>query len=309
MHRIDVIVPAYNAAQTVHALVTRVLSLPVPENWQVSMIIANDGSNDDTADRLKTVLNPRLDVVELTERGGRANARNQAAQRARGDYLLFLDVDCLPAQETFFDALARQACNGADVVYGPIGRSGNGFWSRYVESVEHRRRLKAEQGDHSAAAATGIILIRRDLFEDVGGFDDRYLFYGFEDKDLIERVLAQAPCIVFEPGALVLHQSIITVAEYCDKSREAGRWTAPLFRSLHPETYSRMPYGRLDPDLAPFLLGSIMRVLGIALADKAVDLATWLVDCTKVPWHATALTVRLAAALSYMAGCADRKQY
>lgn len=306
-HAIDVIVPVYNGAQTILTLVQRLLRLSRFRGGDIRVIVCNDGSQDGTAERLAGLADTRLQLLDLPVNGGRANACNRAAAIADAEYLLFLDADCEPARVDYFSVLLDAAAAGADLVYGPIAGCGEGFWSRYLDRVEQRRRQQAFKGQHLLAMTSANLLVRRDCFLDAGGFCDAYRHYGFEDKDLIARLLAALPKVLFEPRAGVLHRADYTVGVYCRKMREAACYTAPVFAARQPQSYRRMAYARLDPDLWWAPLGWMMRGLGRHGARPAVRVAVWAVERSPLPWSTQALMLRVGAALSYLQGAVERR--
>lgn len=103
----------------------------------------------------------RLLRVEGESRWNPSQAYNFAAAQACGDWLFRLDADCW-VQDLDPDQLLR-----SDPADG---------W------VAHR----------SQAGSLGEVLLRRELFFAVGGFNELMRGYGFEDKDLIYRLQAQA---------------------------------------------------------------------------------------------------------------------
>lgn len=303
---LDVVIPVHNGAATIQRLLDRLFELPMPLGESIRVTVVDDGSTDATADVLERFPGHSLRLVTLPERRGRANACNQGAARSSADYLLFLDADCLPVHDDYFATLFRRLAAGADLVYGPIGSGGEGFWPRYLKTVEDRRRLATEQGDHLAAMTSANLVVRRTLFECAGGFDPGYRHYGFEDKDLLARLLALDGKVAFEPGSAVQHDAGNTVANYCAKMWEAARWTAVLFARQHPDSYARMAFSRLEPASAGWSRRYLMTLAGCWLVTPAIRLAEGLVDRPGVPWPLQAFVVRLAAALSYLRGCLDR---
>jgi glycosyltransferase involved in cell wall biosynthesis len=303
---IDVIVPVFNAEGRIRRSMQRLLELSKSAAGDIRVLVSDDGSTDDTASILRSFDDPRLRFLRSPSNSGRANACNLGAGAARGDYLLFLDADCQPAETDYFSVLGEQAAAGAELVYGPIAGTGSGFWQRYLGQVQHRRIRQATHMDHLLGMTTGNLLIRRELFFQAGGFCDAYRHYGFEDKDLIVRLLALQPRVVFDPRLAIRHDAGNTVAGYCRKMREAACHTAPIFFSRYPEAYRRMSYARLDPDLAAQPLRGILRQLGRYGAGPAMWLAEWAVDKPGLPWPMQALLVKLASAVSYLQGAAER---
>jgi glycosyltransferase involved in cell wall biosynthesis len=86
---VSVIIPAYNAARTIGATVDSVL---VQSFTDFELLVIDDGSEDDTADLVAAVDDPRLTCVR-TENGGVSVARNRGLELATGSYVAFLDAD------------------------------------------------------------------------------------------------------------------------------------------------------------------------------------------------------------------------
>lgn len=85
---ISVIIPAYNAEETIGEAIASVMqqSLPVQE-----ILVIDDGSTDGTAER---VHQSYPDVLVITvPNGGPSKARNEGIWRARGEWIAFLDAD------------------------------------------------------------------------------------------------------------------------------------------------------------------------------------------------------------------------
>ncbi|MEI6502137.1 MAG: glycosyltransferase family 2 protein [Armatimonadota bacterium] len=85
---VSVIVPAYNAAGTLTAVLEAVYAQTFPI---LEVIVVDDGSQDDTAALLRERF-PQVKYVRQAQQGVSA-ARNRGAAEARGDYLAFLDAD------------------------------------------------------------------------------------------------------------------------------------------------------------------------------------------------------------------------
>lgn len=146
-----------------------------------------------------------------------ARARNAAAGEARGETLVFLDVDCIPAPSLVADyAAALPDWPGllmGEVMYLPAGAAASGWTYEGFDAVAERH------SDRQGPPPEGIrpcndyrcfwslnFALRAETFRSVGGFDERYEGYGGEDTDF-GRVLdaAQAP-IGWLRGARAYHQ-------------------------------------------------------------------------------------------------------
>jgi glycosyltransferase involved in cell wall biosynthesis len=85
---ISVILPTYNRADTIIRAINSVLTQSFKE-WE--LVVVDDGSTDDTADRLAGI-DPRIRVITQENRG-MTEARNTAIRASHGEYIAFLDSD------------------------------------------------------------------------------------------------------------------------------------------------------------------------------------------------------------------------
>lgn len=90
-NRIDVsvIIPAYNAAETIVSLVNKILS---ETRVAIELIVVDDGSTDGTANVIRQIKDERLALIEQANQGVYA-ARNAALALHRGEWIVFLDAD------------------------------------------------------------------------------------------------------------------------------------------------------------------------------------------------------------------------
>ncbi|MGA0588072.1 glycosyltransferase [Dyella sp. KRB-257] len=178
-------------------------------------IVVDDASPDDTLDVLAGVEGLRL--IANRHNLGFVGSCNAGAAEARGDCLVFLNNDT-QVTSGWMDALLRcfaerAQCGiaGSRLVY-PDGRlqeagalvfaDGSGwnvgrFESRHATPYRYRR-----QTDYVSGAA---LMIRREVFRRVGGFDTRYAPAYFEDADLAFAVRRLGLQVWYEPASTVVH--------------------------------------------------------------------------------------------------------
>jgi GT2 family glycosyltransferase len=146
-----------------------------------------------------------------------AEARNTAAEHANGELLVFLDVDCIPAPSLIEDyAAAAEANDGVlmgEVGYLPKGATASGIDYEAFErlAVKHADRagpprdMVGRCGDYRCFWSLNFALSAR-TFQEVGGFDQRYVGYGGEDTDFGRTVAAQGLPLWWVRGAKAYHQ-------------------------------------------------------------------------------------------------------
>ena len=134
----------------------------------------------------------RIRWVKGPMRGPAAN-RNHGARVAIGDWIAFIDDDCV-ADDGWLTAL-RSATDGADVVEGKtVCPDQTGHWLEDV--VENLTGGKFWSCN---------LAIRKLVFEQLGGFDERFPIAGGEDLEFRSRIRKAGLQCRFEPRMLVYH--------------------------------------------------------------------------------------------------------
>ncbi len=128
-------------------------------------------------------------VVRLAERCGPAIARNRGAAVARGSYLFFVDSDVeLPAATIGRALSALVSDEQPAAVFGSYddAPADPGLISQYRNLLHHWVHQQARAEASTFFGACG--LIRREAFDDVGGFDERFARPSVEDIELGSRL-------------------------------------------------------------------------------------------------------------------------
>ncbi len=157
---ISVIIPAYNAEKYIAEAVNSVRN----QNWQgeSEIIVIDDGSADKTA-----IVAESLDVRVIRKaQGGAASARNEGLRAAKGELVLLLDADDVLTTGALDALYAAMEEKDADVVFAMA----EDFISEEL-TLQQKAELKP-RADAYSGVLPGCSLIRRNVFEKIGLFDD-----------------------------------------------------------------------------------------------------------------------------------------
>ncbi len=184
-----------------------------PEGTEV-VVVAN-GSPPGVTDRLRD----RRDValVESRVNVGFAGGCNLAATLSAGELLVFLNDDSVvePGCLAALVGAAREdpglAAVGARILSpdGTVQEAGSVLWrdgstSHVADGMPDRRDVAASARDVDVVSANGL-LVTRQAFESVGGFDETYFPAYFEDVDLCLALAAAGHRVRYEPRARLVH--------------------------------------------------------------------------------------------------------
>ena len=211
---VSVIILNYNGKEYLETCLNSVLNSAY-SNFEV--IFVDNGSSDGSVDFVKEkfACYPCLRIVINSENLGFAEGNNVGAQHAKSDLLVFLNNDTKVYPNWLGElvktaisnpsvgiCLCRIICdNSQENLLGNVDRYGRAALMHFEDVIKRGRDV---------IASGPAFLIRRDVFNIIGGFDCRYVLY-FEDIDLAWRVKLLGYRILIEPKAIVFHEVAGTI--------------------------------------------------------------------------------------------------
>lgn len=189
MSSVSVVVPAFNAASSIGACVRSLKDLePAAEE----IIVVDDASTDATAEVAEAA---GARVVRLKRNGGPGVARNEGAAVARGEYLAFIDADCIAQRDWLGNHFAAADDERWCATTGPY--SGAASDALIPELMDLCLRFQQRDMPESIwAAISSNLVVRRSDFLAVGGFPEYRLpgarapYWGNEDQELAHLLIA-----------------------------------------------------------------------------------------------------------------------
>ncbi len=214
---VSFVIPLFNCLPLTQAMLAS-LRATLPAGLSHEIIFVEDGGTDGTRAWLSTLQGEPFRVL-LNERNlGYAAANNRAATTARGDYLALLNNDLILQPGWLEPMLAAQQRLGPraglvgnlqrDAKSGIIDHAGLAISTAgkpvHVRAAPHRL-IRWLQPEPVVPAVTGAcVVIRRDLWQELGGFDEGYM-NGGEDIDLCYRARAAGRVNVVATRSVVRH--------------------------------------------------------------------------------------------------------
>ncbi|MFC3160965.1 Glycosyltransferase involved in cell wall bisynthesis [Chryseobacterium arachidis] len=170
---ISVIVPMYNAAESIVSALDSVKNQTFPQE-EFEIIIINDGSTDESSILAENYIqeNPQMDIILLNQKnGGVSSARNTGLRIAKGDYIALLDADDewnptkIEKQIYYFEKM------GTGMDFLATARNNNRILSPYhikngLAQITFKKLLIRNEAQPST------VMFRRKVLENTGYFDD-----------------------------------------------------------------------------------------------------------------------------------------
>jgi glycosyltransferase involved in cell wall biosynthesis len=215
--KFSVIIPAYNAESTLPELLVALSHQDYREDFEV--IVVDDCSTDSTT-HVCSRFGCRLSCCAINS--GPASCRNLGAARAAGEYLLFTDSDCIVPPDwlqSFERALASTDC---DVIMGKLvilpstlmgdAISALGFPAGGSLGFEKIWRVSSEGFTESLSSCN--FAIRKDIFLNLGGFDQSFPYAGGEDSFLAYKLVEAGYRIKYRQDVVAYHPARSSFSEF-----------------------------------------------------------------------------------------------
>ena len=224
-----VVIPAYNAQQTIVHAIQAVLAQTYPGD--IEIIVVDDGSTDRTGEMAQSF---REVKYIRQDNAGPASARNKGASTGKGQFIFFTDSDCIAHRNWIEKILKCFSDDNIGVVCGSYGIANH--QSILARSI-HREILYRHHflmPRFVRAFGSYNFCVRRRVFDEAGGFDESYRRASGEDNDLSYKILKNGHRIFFAKDALVDHYHPTGIQKYLKEQFRHGFWRAKMYWD-HPD--------------------------------------------------------------------------
>jgi GT2 family glycosyltransferase len=262
--RLSVVVPFHRNLEQLDQCLRALQPLPA---WADVLVVA-DGAVHDCHD-LAARYGAR--VLAIDGPNGPAVARNRGVAATTGDVLVFIDTDVVAGPNTlprFRDLFVSRP--DVSAIFGAYDEApGHASFMSQYRNLSHRYFHQVASREAKTFWA-GLGAIRREAFDAVGGFDERFRRPSVEDIDLGYRVSARGGRIIIDPSIHGCHLKRWTL--------KSGIVTDVRDRGI-PWTQLILKFGRLDNDLnlqTNQRLAVVLSYLLVASVVLGVFSAWWL---------------------------------
>ena len=261
--RLSVILVSFNTRELTLVALRELYREIARVPFRVEVIVVDNRSEDHSVEAIGAAY-PEVILVPSSRNRGFGQGNNIGVQHAGGEYLFFLNTDteirdgALLELVRFMDRHDDAGAAGARLE-NPDGSDQNSiilvprlwrifctfFWLDRTGltpfSGDSLIGIDRDQGREIEVAHGAALLLRRDLFERVGGFDPDFFMY-YEESDLCTRIREIGYSVHYVPDARVMH--------HVSASSKSRPWW--LFRAMR---VSRMTYARkhFSPLVIPFI--------------------------------------------------------
>lgn len=205
--RVSIVIPNYNGLK----LLEKNLDQIIKRSDSAEIIIVDDGSTDDSVKFIKNNY-PQVKIIQKLFNDGFATSVNLGVKAVTNDIFLLLNTDTLPKMG-FLPPLLRHFSQKNVFAVGCLDKSyeagkfvlrGRGIGSFYQGFLRHQRGEVNQTDTLWVSGGSGAF--RKSIWENLGGLDEIYDPFYWEDIDLSYRALKSGYKILFEPNSHVEHQ-------------------------------------------------------------------------------------------------------
>lgn len=222
MYYLSIIIVNYNTKDFLGRCLESIINNSGDANCEI--IVVDNNSSDNSVSLVRKSF-PTVKLIENENNLGFGKACNQGIKASKGNYIILLNSDCEVLKNTLpdigqmiknFDRSKRIGIIGGKILNpdGTIQYSYGKFptvYSTILDGFKPPERRKVQisgyETAHNVDWVTGaFMIINRELFNDIGYFDEKYFMY-YEETDLCFRAKAHDWQIKYDPSPQVIHKT------------------------------------------------------------------------------------------------------
>jgi len=256
----SIVVPTFRRQDVLGRTLDALLATDYPSD-RFEVIIVDDADENQTRDIAACAAGGEVELQVLSGAGrGAAAARNQGSCAAGGEFLVFVDDDILVPPRHLAAQLETRSVHGdcisgadwweftpevlAELKGSPLGR--------YRLAVEQSYRRRSEERWLTVTGlATAHLTVHRELFDELGRFDERFPRAGVEDWEFCLRARERGHTLILDNAIALLHNDRrLTLRQLCLREEWRGR-SVGVLSQLRPAAYRQSEAYRENSPVQP----------------------------------------------------------
>lgn len=216
---ISIIIPNYNGEKLLRKNLPKVIEA-VSNYKDIEIIIVDDGSTDNSVSSIKYYVSSiknkkiKIKILENKTNLGFSSTVNKGVQNANGDISILLNTDVAPKKdflkpliEHFNDeSVIAVGCMDKSIENGKIFLRGRGIGKWEKGFLVHKRGEVNKTNTLWVSGGSGAF--RKSIWDKLGGFNELYSPFYWEDIDLSYRALKSGYKVLFEKRSVVYHKHL-----------------------------------------------------------------------------------------------------
>jgi glycosyltransferase involved in cell wall biosynthesis len=221
---LSVVLPTYNRKEIL-SRVLEALESQTRRDLILEILVVDDGSSDGTNELVSRQAAEAAVAIRMLrqQNQGLAAARNHGIREAKGEIILFIDDDEIPAPNLVEEHMAWHQQH-PDLNFGMVGYIP---WSPEVRPTPLMWYIISEGpqygfGHMTAGGRVGFVgcyfantSVKTQFLRENGMFDESFRTWGCEDWDLGYRLIKKGLVMIYNPRAIVFHYRRVRFAEVC----------------------------------------------------------------------------------------------
>jgi len=236
---VSIIVPTRDQLPMLNGLIDSLLAKTSYPNYEL-LIVDNDSQEPAACaylDGIERLNSAQVRVLRYPHPFNYSAINNFAATQARGEYLVLLNNDTAVLHEDWIEALLNHAqrpevgivgaklhypdgrIQHGGVVLGLRGPADHPFIGQPMDADGYMHRLQVDQNYTAVTAAC--LMVRKSVYDDVGGLDEQDFKVSYNDVDLCLKVHQAGYLTVWTPYARLMHEGSVSQTKVDKTAQDA----------------------------------------------------------------------------------------
>jgi GT2 family glycosyltransferase len=251
----SIVVPTFRRPASLRQTLAALLTLDYDRS-RYEVIVVDDGADQVTDEVVGGLRDGSVEItLESQRQRGVATARNRGARVARGELLLFCDDDIVVDQrhlrrhvatrERYVDPIVNGAWEFAPQTLSALEATPFGRFRIDLERRFQEEAMGAARGDgrvEMPMLGSWNLVLRRDLYWQLGGFDEEFPVAGAEDQDFSLRARTAGCLLLLDTEIRLMHNDDrLSLRSYCARE-ERNAQTMPFLARRWPAEFGEVRY-------------------------------------------------------------------